>query len=169
MGLHFYISLLTIIYTLDIRKNIRVTMVNALQIKEPGFGPGVLREFLSKLIKESFDPNGGLFCSTDQEELYPNPQVSCVTFCHGNMIVLQVHTIMKDYHLHYYFIGRLLGKSLYENLVLELPLASFFMCKILSGGVFVCVCILWGSITTWKRRQKKISKINFPLVTLMLL
>ncbi|XP_065905816.1 ubiquitin-protein ligase E3C-like isoform X2 [Dysidea avara] len=87
-------------------------MVNALRIKEPGFGPGVLREFLSELIKESFDPNGGLFCSTDQEELFPNPQA---------------HMIMKDYQLHYFFIGRLIGKALYENLVLELPLASFFL------------------------------------------
>jgi len=61
-------------------------MVNKMQMKEPGFGPGVLREFLSELIKESFDPNGGLFCSTEQEELFPNPQVSHMTYCHGNIV-----------------------------------------------------------------------------------
>ena len=49
--------------------------------------------------------------------------------------------IIKDYQLHYYFIGRLLGKALYENLVLELPLASFFLCKILSGGMCLFNCL----------------------------
>jgi len=48
--------------------------------------------------------------------------------------------IMDDYTLHYYFIGRLLGKTLYENLLVELPLASFFLCKMISGGVSVHVC-----------------------------
>ncbi|XP_065905811.1 ubiquitin-protein ligase E3C-like isoform X2 [Dysidea avara] len=103
----------------DIKKKLRVTMVNALQLEEAGYGEGVLREFLNELIKESFDPNRGLFCRTDQQELFPNPQA---------------RMIMDDYKLHYYFIGRLLGKTLYENLLVELPLASFFLCKMISGG-----------------------------------
>jgi len=110
-------------------------MVNALQLEEAGYGEGVLREFLNELIKESFDPNRGLFCRTDQQELFPNPQVSHLTCCHCHMVVLQAHMIMDDYTLHYYFIGRLLGKTLYENLLVELPLASFFLCKMISGGV----------------------------------
>lgn len=51
-------------------------MVNALELEEAGYGEGVFREFLSELIKEAFDPNRGLFCRTEQQELYPNPQVS---------------------------------------------------------------------------------------------
>ena len=47
--------------------------------------------------------------------------------------------IMEDYPLHYYFIGRLLGKALYENLLIELPLASFFLCKM--TGIGMCVCM----------------------------
>ena len=62
--------------------------------------------------------------------------------------------IMEDYPLHYYFIGRLLGKALYENLLVELPLASFFLCKMTGTGtyvrthvrtyvcMYVCVCTL---------------------------
>ena len=51
-------------------------MVNALELEEAGYGEGVFREFLSELIKEAFDPNRGLFCQTEQQELYPNPQVT---------------------------------------------------------------------------------------------
>lgn len=37
---------------------------------------------------------------------------------------------MEDYQKHYYFIGRILGKALYENLLVELPLAEFFLSKL---------------------------------------
>ena len=47
--------------------------------------------------------------------------------------------IMEDYPLHYYFIGRLLGKALYENLLVELPLASFFLCKMTGTGTYACI------------------------------
>lgn len=59
----------------DIRQKLRITMINALKLEEAGYGEGVFREFLSELIKEAFDPNRGLFCRTEQQELYPNPQV----------------------------------------------------------------------------------------------
>ena len=59
----------------DIRQKLRVTMINAMELEEAGYGEGVFREFLSELIKEAFDPNRGLFCQTEQQELYPNPQV----------------------------------------------------------------------------------------------
>lgn len=37
---------------------------------------------------------------------------------------------MPDFQKHYYFIGRILGKALYENLLVELPLAEFFLSKL---------------------------------------
>jgi ubiquitin-protein ligase E3 C len=47
--------------------------------------------------------------------LYPNPYVG---------------KIYENYQKHYYFIGRILGKALYENLLVELPLAEFFLSKL---------------------------------------
>lgn len=38
--------------------------------------------------------------------------------------------IVENYQKHYYFIGRMLGKALYENLLVELPLAEFFLSKL---------------------------------------
>jgi len=55
-------------------------------LEEAGIGKGVTREFLCELLKESFDPNKGLFRSSDQKELFPNPQVThwlviTITWC----------------------------------------------------------------------------------------
>lgn len=52
---------------------------------------------------------------TTDNKLYPNPSVA---------------SIVEDYQKHYYFIGRMLGKALYENLLVELPLAEFFISKL---------------------------------------
>ena len=138
-------SLSLLLYTvwliLDIRKNLRVTMFNLLMLEEAGIGKGVTREFLCELLKESFDPDKGLFRCSDQKELFPNPQVTHMACYHNNMILLQADMIIKDYPQHYHFIGRLLGKALYENLLVDLPLAGFFLCKIIGGGVCACVCV----------------------------
>lgn len=55
------------------------------------------------------------FRITKDNMLYPNPSVG---------------KIVEDYQRHYYFIGRILGKALYENLLVELPLAEFFLSKL---------------------------------------
>lgn len=52
---------------------------------------------------------------TTDNKLYPNPSVG---------------KIVEDFQKHYYFIGRMLGKALYENLLVELPLADFFLSKL---------------------------------------
>lgn len=102
----------------NLRKRMRVHMRNFQGLEEAGVdGGGITREFLSQLLKTAFDPNRGFFKSTADSLLYPNPLAS---------------TIEANFRKHYYFMGRILGKALYENLLVELPLASFFLSKILS-------------------------------------
>ncbi|XP_033636657.1 ubiquitin-protein ligase E3C-like [Asterias rubens] len=102
----------------NLRKKLRVIMRNVQGLEEAGIdGGGLTREFLSQLLKSSFDPNRGFFKSSADELLYPNPQAS---------------QLVPDYQKHYYFFGRMLGKVLYENLLVELPFASFFLTKLLS-------------------------------------
>ena len=61
----------------DLRQKLRVNLVNAQGLDEPGIdGGGVFREFLSDLLKTGFDPNHGYFATTQDGLLYPNPQVS---------------------------------------------------------------------------------------------
>ncbi|XP_055627362.1 ubiquitin-protein ligase E3C [Toxorhynchites rutilus septentrionalis] len=100
----------------DLRPKFRIEMVNSAGMREAGIdGGGVFREFLSELIKTAFDPHRGFFMITKDNMLYPNPSVG---------------KIVEDYQRHYYFIGRILGKGLYENLLVELPLAEFFLSKL---------------------------------------
>ncbi|XP_063962252.1 ubiquitin-protein ligase E3C-like [Lytechinus pictus] len=102
----------------DFRKKLRVTLKNAQGLDEAGIdGGGVTREFLTQLMMTGFDPNRGFFKTTTDELLYPSPQSPM---------------LMEDFTKHYYFIGRILGKVLYENLLVEIPFASFFLSKILS-------------------------------------
>lgn len=101
----------------NLKLKMRVMLVNAAGLDEAGIdGGGLFREFLNELLKTAFDPNRGFFRLTRDQYLYPNPNVE---------------QIVDDYVPHYYFIGRMLGKALYENMLVELPLASFFLSKLL--------------------------------------
>ncbi|CAB3256415.1 unnamed protein product [Arctia plantaginis] len=104
----------------DLKLKLRVQLVNQAGAEEAGVdGGGLFREFLSELLKSAFDPNRGLFRLTIDNMLYPNPGV---------------HLLYDDFPMHYYFIGRMLGKALYENLLVELPLAEFFLGKLCGCG-----------------------------------
>ncbi|UYV62886.1 hypothetical protein LAZ67_2002246 [Cordylochernes scorpioides] len=98
---------------------IMVKLINTMGLDEPGIdGGGIFREFLGELLKTAFDPTRGFFVATTDQLLYPNPAV---------------HLLMPDFPKHYYFIGRMLGKAMYENMLLELPLADFFLAKLLNA------------------------------------
>lgn len=104
----------------DMKKPIRVQLMNVVGLDEAGIdGGGIFREFLSELLKAAFDPNRGFFVSTHDRLLFPNP---------GAKI------IFEDHNSHYFFIGRMLGKALYENMLIELPFATFFLAKLLAKG-----------------------------------
>lgn len=103
----------------DLKLKLRVQLINQAGADEAGVdGGGLFREFLSELLKSAFDPNRGLFRLTKDNMLYPNPGVSM---------------LYEDYPMHYFFVGRMLGKALYENLLVELPLAEFFLEKLCSS------------------------------------
>ncbi|XP_075974851.1 ubiquitin-protein ligase E3C [Anticarsia gemmatalis] len=104
----------------DLKLKLRVQLVNQAGAEEAGVdGGGLFREFLSELLKSAFDPNRGLFRLTVDNMLYPNPGV---------------HLLYDDFPMHYYFVGRMLGKALYENLLVEVPLAEFFLGKLCGSG-----------------------------------
>lgn len=104
----------------NLKAMIRIKLFSALNMEETGVdGGGVFREFITEIIKTAFDPNLGFFSLTKNGLLYPNPAVEAIE-PHSNR--------------HYYFIGRLLGKALYENILTDLPLAPFFLEKLLTTG-----------------------------------
>ncbi|XP_077480877.1 ubiquitin-protein ligase E3C isoform X1 [Stigmatopora argus] len=108
----------------DLKKRIRVHLLNAHGLDEAGIdGGGIFREFLNELLKSGFNPNQGVFKTTNEGLLYPNPAAETLV---GDSFTRQ-----------YYFLGRILGKALYENMLVELPFASFFLSKLLGTSADV--------------------------------
>ncbi|GMK53858.1 hypothetical protein CspeluHIS016_0104440 [Cutaneotrichosporon spelunceum] len=97
-------------------KNIvEITFVDKWGNQEAGIdGGGLFKEFLHKLSKEAFDTERGLWLANLRNELYPNP-----------------HSYASEPHqlAWYGFIGRLLGKALYADILVDVTFAGFFLAK----------------------------------------
>ena len=96
---------------------IRVQFINAQGLEEAGVdGGGLFKDFLNDLISESFNPKFGLFIETPERTLYPNPASA-------------IHAGPR--HLEYfYFLGAILGKACYDGILLDVPLAGFFLASL---------------------------------------
>ena len=64
-----------------------IVWVNDLDPRAGIDGGGVFKEFLTSLAKEVFDSDRGLWLSTEQHELYPNPH----SYATDGMIMLLYH------------------------------------------------------------------------------
>lgn len=95
---------------------IRVKFVNLQGLDEAGIDQdGVFKEFLEETIKKVFDPGLNLFCATSDERLYPSPT-----------------SHLTDNHLGLFeFVGQMIGKAVYEGIVIDIPFAQFFVSQIL--------------------------------------
>ena len=96
---------------------IRVQFINQQGLEEAGVdGGGLFKDFLNDLIAEAFDPKFGLFVETPERTLYPNP-------------ASELHA--GERHLQYfYFLGAILGKACYDGILLDVPLADFFLASL---------------------------------------
>ena len=95
---------------------IRVRFVNIQGLDEAGIDQdGVFKEFLEETIKKVFDPGLNLFCTTSEERLFPSP-LSHITENHLDL---------------FEFVGKMIGKAVYEGIVVDVPFASFFLTQIL--------------------------------------
>ncbi|XP_034250724.1 ubiquitin-protein ligase E3B [Thrips palmi] len=95
---------------------IRVRFINEQGLDEAGIDQdGVFKEFLEETIKRVFDPTLNLFKATSEERLYPSPT-----------------SYIQENHLQLFeFVGRMLGKAVYEGIVVDVPFASFFLSQVL--------------------------------------
>lgn len=95
---------------------IRVKFVNAQGLDEAGIDQdGVFKEFLEENIKKVFDPGLNLFCATGEGRLYPSP-LSHLT---------ENHLALFEY------VGKMIGKAVYEGIVVDVPFAAFFVSQVL--------------------------------------
>ena len=101
----------------EMRSRVRVQYIDQHGMAEPGIdGGGLFREFLSTVITDGFNPEAGFFKAAPDQRLYPNAQARLVS---------------DNYLRHFEFVGRMLGKAIYDQMLMELPLARFFVSKLL--------------------------------------
>jgi hypothetical protein len=95
---------------------VRIHFINELGEEEAGVdGGGLFKDFLENLITTAFDTQYGFFRSNPENKLYPNPSSSSVTHEHLNF---------------FRFFGRMIGKAIYEGILVDVPFAEFFLRKI---------------------------------------
>nr|CAD1829721.1 unnamed protein product [Ananas comosus var. bracteatus] len=100
----------------DLRASIRVSFVNELGVEEVGIdGGGIFKDFMENIIQAAFDVQYGLFKETADHLLYPNP---------GSGLTHEQHLQL------FHFLGTLLGKAMYEGILVDIPFATFFLSKL---------------------------------------
>jgi len=100
----------------NMRERIAVHYVNEAGVKETGIDAGGLfKEFWTDLCNIAFDPNYALFQMTEDgsTSMFPSPMSSSA---HG-----------PDHVVLFGFLGRILGKSLYEGITIQPLFAHFFL------------------------------------------
>jgi hypothetical protein len=66
----------------DIKHTVQIAFVSGEGGLEAGIdGGGLFKEFLNQLCHEAFVPSNGLFCTTPDGLLFPNPQVVLHRLC----------------------------------------------------------------------------------------
>ena len=101
----------------SLKGTVRVRFLNAHGVEEPGVdGGGLFKDFLGALVAEAFDAKRGLFKETPDLTLYPNPasELECG----------------PDHLRRLEFLGAVLGKAVYEGILVDVPLAGFFLAKL---------------------------------------
>ncbi len=99
----------------NIKMRIQIQYINEYGEAEAGIDiGGLFKDFVTDLSDRIFDPNYGLFCMTAQNYLYPNPAASQL---------YDEHELVNLFS----FLGRVLGKALYENITLQPQFAHFFL------------------------------------------
>ncbi|CAG9464760.1 unnamed protein product [Pedinophyceae sp. YPF-701] len=101
-----------------LKSRVRVQFFDQFGAAEAGVdGGGLFKDFLEELVKEAFDPQAGLFTSNANQELYPSPDSADNVPDGDDLRLLE-------------FVGRMVGKAVHDGILLELPLAPFFLKKL---------------------------------------
>lgn len=127
-----------------LKEPIQIRFVDKFDTIEEGIdGGGVTKEFLTSVTNEAFGAINGmetLFIENDQHLLYPNPSaveerkatLQQAMYKEGS---LDWNENIRDLLRRYEFLGRIIGKCLYEGILVDIQFAPFFLLKwALTGG-----------------------------------
>ncbi|KAF2153906.1 hypothetical protein K461DRAFT_276962, partial [Myriangium duriaei CBS 260.36] len=124
----------------SLKEPIQITFVDEFDMVEAGIdGGGVTKEFLTSATANAFSPEYGLFKSTDQHLLYPNPTAmeelrrkfdDSEVYLIGDVFEDHVRWMLNEYE----YAGRIIGKCLYEGILVDISFAGFFLNKWATAG-----------------------------------
>ncbi|KAH6680363.1 hypothetical protein B0J14DRAFT_623940 [Halenospora varia] len=131
-------------YTLGegLKEPIQITFVDQFDTVEAGIdGGGVTKEFLTSVTNEAFRAEDGpnWFVANDQNLLYPNPSAIDERREWMRKIGLKESSAewkenIKEVLRRYEFLGRVVGKCLYEGILIDIGFAGFFLLKWAASG-----------------------------------
>ncbi|KAM3065848.1 ubiquitin-protein ligase (E3) [Clarireedia jacksonii] len=120
-----------------LKEPIQITFVDQFDTQEAGIdGGGVTKEFLTSITNEAFKSENGanLFITNAQNLLYPNPAALDERKALLKEAGLTEDTPeyaenINDLLRQYEFLGRVIGKCLYEGILVDISFAGFFLLK----------------------------------------
>ncbi|TRX90850.1 hypothetical protein FHL15_008254 [Xylaria flabelliformis] len=127
-----------------LKEPIQITFVDQFDQPEAGIdGGGVTKEFLISVTNDAFNPERNdkkaYFVSNNQNLLYPNPSIFDDTAASLRSLGIAEGSsdwrdAMSDLVKRYEFLGRIVGKCMYEGILIDISFASFFLLKWASSG-----------------------------------
>jgi ubiquitin-protein ligase E3 C len=125
-----------------LKEPIQITFVDKFDAVEAGIdGGGVTKEFLTSVTNEAFRSEGGpnLFVTNDQNLLYPNPssldeRKEWLKQAGLTESSLEWQENIRELLRQYEFLGRIVGKCLYEGILMDIGFAGFFLLKWAASG-----------------------------------
>jgi ubiquitin-protein ligase E3 C len=125
-----------------LKEPIQITFVDQFDTVEAGIdGGGVTKEFLTSVTNESLRGEDGpnWFISNDQNLLYPNPAALDERKEWMRKVGLKESSSewqenVKEILRRYEFLGRIVGKCLYEGILIDISFAGFFLLKWAASG-----------------------------------
>lgn len=126
-----------------LKEPIQISFVDQFNTVEAGIdGGGVTKEFLTSVTNQAFTPSDGIdmFAENDHHLLYPNP--SAIEEKNEILAAAGIPQNSAEHRGHiaellrrYEFLGRIIGKCLYEGILVDIGFATFFLLKwALTGG-----------------------------------
>ena len=106
------------------KNQLEVAFYNEYGGQEVGIdGGGITKEFLTSVIEQGFNPESGLFKETNSHQLYPNEQIY-------EKLNKQIDVgTQREKLLYLRFLGNIMGKCFYENVLIDVSFAPFFLGK----------------------------------------
>lgn len=127
----------------SLKEPIHITFLDQFNQEEAGIdGGGVTKEFLTSVTNQAFSEHDGvkLFVENEKHLLFPNPaavdeQEELIKEAGFKKDTAEFRSHISDMFQRYEFLGRIIGKCLYEGILIDIGFAGFFLLKwALTGG-----------------------------------